>query len=314
MKVHEVPVLVVGAGPAGSDHRCHARALRDRLPARGTTAAAVDASTRDGSQHAHDGAPPSLGSRAHRRRRRRRRRMADVACGPSPGWPRAPASKSASRPVHRATLVSPTAPACVPQDHLERVLLAHLQSLEPVRVELGRSSSVSRADTRVSAQASALRRARSGTSGPATSSQQTEPIAPSGPALGIQMHGSLDVLAGITALLRAPLWSNAGRPPLRHLRDRASGCREHLPPGRAGRPLGFRILRRSRHKRSASPHTRRNDEADPSRGRAPPTCRCTSTGSARSRRPRRLPSGSGTSVSSSWATPLTSLRRGAAPA
>ena len=37
----------------------------------------------------------------------------------------------------QAALISPTAPACVPQDHLERVLLDHLRSLGPARVELG---------------------------------------------------------------------------------------------------------------------------------------------------------------------------------
>ena len=35
----------------------------------------------------------------------------------------------------QAALVSPAAPACVPQDHVERVLLAHVASLESARVE-----------------------------------------------------------------------------------------------------------------------------------------------------------------------------------
>src|SRR5262249_34229377 len=37
----------------------------------------------------------------------------------------------------QAALISPTAPACVPQDHLENVLLTYLRSLGPARVELG---------------------------------------------------------------------------------------------------------------------------------------------------------------------------------
>src|SRR5262245_12682617 len=37
----------------------------------------------------------------------------------------------------QASLISPTAPACVPQDHLEHVLLEHVRSLEGTSVELG---------------------------------------------------------------------------------------------------------------------------------------------------------------------------------
>ncbi len=37
----------------------------------------------------------------------------------------------------QSALISPTAPACVPQDHLETVLLDHLRSLPSARVELG---------------------------------------------------------------------------------------------------------------------------------------------------------------------------------
>src|SRR5919197_1179198 len=37
----------------------------------------------------------------------------------------------------QSALISPTAPACVPQDHLEPVLLGHLRSLTVARVALG---------------------------------------------------------------------------------------------------------------------------------------------------------------------------------
>jgi 2-polyprenyl-6-methoxyphenol hydroxylase-like FAD-dependent oxidoreductase len=37
----------------------------------------------------------------------------------------------------QSALVSPTLPACVPQDHLEPVVLDHLRSLAAGRVELG---------------------------------------------------------------------------------------------------------------------------------------------------------------------------------
>ena len=37
----------------------------------------------------------------------------------------------------QSAVISPAAPECVPQDHTERVLLDHLASLEPARVELG---------------------------------------------------------------------------------------------------------------------------------------------------------------------------------
>jgi putative polyketide hydroxylase len=37
----------------------------------------------------------------------------------------------------QSAILSPTGPACVPQDHLEPVLLAHLRSLPAAQVELG---------------------------------------------------------------------------------------------------------------------------------------------------------------------------------
>ena len=40
--------------------------------------------------------------------------------------------------TEQAAMISPTSPACVPQDHLERVLLAHLRTYPHVRIEMGR--------------------------------------------------------------------------------------------------------------------------------------------------------------------------------
>jgi putative polyketide hydroxylase len=110
----------------------------------------------------------------------------------------------------QASLISPTVPACVPQDHLERILLAHVRSLEPVRVELGAelTSVASRSDgVTVS-----LRDATGGerevrarylvAADGARSAVRT--------TLGIQLVGPDDVLGGVTASFRAPLWSMLG--------------------------------------------------------------------------------------------------------
>jgi putative polyketide hydroxylase len=107
----------------------------------------------------------------------------------------------------QAALVSPTAPSCVPQDHLEKVLFAHLSSLEQAAVEL---------ETELAGLESRPEDVRA-TLLSATGEQRTVRarflVAADGAystvraALGIPMRGAADLLAGITTTLRAPLWS-----------------------------------------------------------------------------------------------------------
>jgi 2-polyprenyl-6-methoxyphenol hydroxylase-like FAD-dependent oxidoreductase len=110
----------------------------------------------------------------------------------------------------QAALVSPVAPECVPQDHLESVLLAHLRSLGPARVELG--TEVADLESRTDGVRVTLRAGR----GETREVQARYLVAADGAyssvraALGIPMRGAADVLGGINALLRAPLWPMLG--------------------------------------------------------------------------------------------------------
>jgi 2-polyprenyl-6-methoxyphenol hydroxylase-like FAD-dependent oxidoreductase len=110
----------------------------------------------------------------------------------------------------QAALISPTAPACVPQDHLERVLLEHLRSLGPATVELGTAlAGLEQSDDHVRV---TLRDA----AGRGRVVTALYVIAADGArstvrdALGIPMRGSKDIFAGANALIRAPLWPVLG--------------------------------------------------------------------------------------------------------
>jgi putative polyketide hydroxylase len=110
----------------------------------------------------------------------------------------------------QASLISPTVPACVPQDHLEKVLVAHLRSLESARVEAG--VELAGLETRPDGVRATLRAA----AGSEREVRARYVVAADGAhstvraALGIRMRGSADVLAGVTALFRAPLWPALG--------------------------------------------------------------------------------------------------------
>jgi 2-polyprenyl-6-methoxyphenol hydroxylase-like FAD-dependent oxidoreductase len=109
----------------------------------------------------------------------------------------------------QAALISPSAPACVPQDHLERVLLAHLRSLGSARIEM---------QTQVTGLESGPDGVRVTLRGPRGEREARARylVAADGAhstirsALGMRMLGSTDVLAGITATVRAPLWPLLG--------------------------------------------------------------------------------------------------------
>jgi putative polyketide hydroxylase len=111
----------------------------------------------------------------------------------------------------QARLVSPTAPACVPQDHLERVLLAHLRSFEPATLDLGTEL------VDLESQTDGVRVALRAGTGETREVQARYLVAADGAyssvraSLGIQMRGLSDALGGIQALIRAPLWATLGK-------------------------------------------------------------------------------------------------------
>ena len=110
----------------------------------------------------------------------------------------------------QAALISPTAPGCVPQDHLERMLLDHLRSLPAVQVELGTAFAGlddGRDEVRVTLRDEAGRD-RVVTAAHVVAADGARSAVRD--ALGISMSGSQDLLAGITALFRAPLWDVVG--------------------------------------------------------------------------------------------------------
>ena len=106
----------------------------------------------------------------------------------------------------QAAVISPTAPACVSQPVLERLLLAELRSLEAARVELG-TTLVRLDDDRATLRAA---------DGSARIVAAEYVVAADGAhstvrtSLGIPMRGADDVLVAITALVRAPLWDVVG--------------------------------------------------------------------------------------------------------
>jgi putative polyketide hydroxylase len=125
------------------------------------------------------------------------------------------ASAGAPLPVgyptrEQAALVSPTAPACVPQDHLEPVLLEHLRSLPTARVQLG--TELTTVENTPDGVVAVLR----DTDGEQQGVRARFLVAADGAystvraALGIPMRGPDHLLGGVTALFRAPLWDLLG--------------------------------------------------------------------------------------------------------
>jgi putative polyketide hydroxylase len=131
------------------------------------------------------------------------RTLADAAAGH--GTPTGLPSRGQS------ALVSPTAPTCVPQDHLEPVLLDHLRSLPAGRAELG--TEVIAVDHRPDGVRVSLRDVRGG----ATRTVDARYVVAADGAhssvrrrLGIPMRGPDRLNTAVSALFRAPLWERAG--------------------------------------------------------------------------------------------------------
>ena len=169
----------------------------------------------------------------------------------------------------QAALISPTAPACVPQDHLERVLLDHLRSLGSARVELGTALAGLENgpdDVRVTLR-DAAGRSRVVTAGYVVAADGARSTARA--TLGIPMRGSQDLLAGVTALIRAPLWEVLGEHRYGIYATTQPGAGGRVPASGTGRPLGLRLHRRGSRRRPCGAQRARADRRDPPRGGSP---------------------------------------------
>ena len=142
----------------------------------------------------------------------------------------------------QARVLSPTGPACIPQDHLEPALLAYLQSLPETEVQLG--TEVVDVAAGPDAVRVALRDTGTGVAGATRVVDAGYVIAADGAssavrrAVGIPMHGPDSLSAAATALFRAPLWDLLG--PHRYgiyVVDHAAGQGTFLPAGRDDRWL-----------------------------------------------------------------------------
>ena len=106
----------------------------------------------------------------------------------------------------QSAAVSPSGPACVAQNHLETVLLRHLRSLGPARVELGTELTGVEPDAdgvRVTLDGQRHVRAQHLVAADGIHS-------PVRTALGIPLHGPGLVAHSVVMQFRAPLWQRLG--------------------------------------------------------------------------------------------------------
>jgi 2-polyprenyl-6-methoxyphenol hydroxylase-like FAD-dependent oxidoreductase len=136
-----------------------------------------------------------------------------------------------------AAQVSPVAPACAPQDHLEPVLLRHLESLRPATVRFGAELVDLAAGER-----GVLARIRDARSGRVETVAARYLVGADGvrsrvrDALGVRMDGPGLLADRVAVLFRAPLWERIERPhhvlyPITH--PQAEGT--FVPAGRGDR-------------------------------------------------------------------------------
>ena len=237
MQETEIPVLVVGAGPAGL--AAAIELTRHDIPTLLVERRSVLSS--------HPRATTlSLRSmelvRAWGLEARVRERSADVdwrmletetLAGAATGTPIAVGYPS----PEESHMVSPTMPACIAQDELEPLLLEHLRAAPHARVELGTELAG------IVAGADGIRaELRDVSSGERRTVHARYVVAADGSAsavrraLGIPLIGPVDLMAGYTTLLRAPLWDVVGEH--RHVLYYATGADAvFVPAGRSDRWL-----------------------------------------------------------------------------
>ncbi len=139
----------------------------------------------------------------------------------------------------QSAVLSPTGPACVPQDHLEPVLLEHLRSMPAAGVELG-TEVVDVAEGPDAVQVVL----RDSTTGAERVVETGYVVAADGfrsavrHAIGIPMDGPDNLSTSAMALFRAPLWDLLGghRYGIYGV-DHAEGQGTFLPAGRGDRWL-----------------------------------------------------------------------------
>ena len=141
----------------------------------------------------------------------------------------------------QAAMISPTAPACVPQDHLEGVLLEHLVEGGTARVEY--ATALAGLDCRPDGVRAMLRSANGGErevsaaylvgADGAHSTVRAE--------LGIAMRGSDDVLVGHHVTDPGAALGGARRSPVRHLRRQPRRGGGPVPARRPRRRVGLRV-------------------------------------------------------------------------
>jgi 2-polyprenyl-6-methoxyphenol hydroxylase-like FAD-dependent oxidoreductase len=139
----------------------------------------------------------------------------------------------------QSAVLSPTGPACVPQDHLEPVLLEHLRTLPAAEVRLG-AEVVGVTDGPDGVRVTLRDTATGATSAVAAGHLVAADGAHSAVrrAVGIPMYGPDRLAATATALFRAPLWDLLGaRRYGIYVVERPEGWGTFLPAGRGDRWL-----------------------------------------------------------------------------
>ena len=239
MRIREVPVLVVGAGPAGLTAAI-------ALARRGVPTLMVER-RRDLSSLPRATVVSTRSMEIFRSWGLQDRILAGSADVEWQLWLCETLAGAAGGVAHsvgyptreQSAVLSPTGPACVPQDHLEPVLLAHLRSLPAAEVELG--AEVIDVDDRPDGVRVMLRDVATGATR-AVAARYV--VAADGArsaarrAVGIPMHGPDRLAASATALFHAPLWDVLG--PRRYgiySVDHAEGRGTFLPAGPGDRWL-----------------------------------------------------------------------------